>query len=480
MRRRRSCRVGRVRPRAAACRRPGEIVHATEVWAEPAGGGAVVARAAGAARRALRLLHGARRRRARPSARATAGRARRRPCTSQWLRSRDARAPGRTSTPTASGRSPSLGASCSRAARCRSTATTLVFFVAGDAGALCAPREPRASSRRRTRELPTLREAGVRLDLLVGSGNDPGERYDGALDVGARRADRRAATAASRTASRSRRAAAGPDRRHLRRGRLVRRRARASRSARGDACTKRSRSRRGGRRGDHGAGPVRRAASVAADERAASPGSRRTPVKALALAPLDEVELSEAGPRATGASTSSARPAGWSTTRTSRRSSWCAPPTTTRGRRSTLTMTDGRTSAARSSAGRSSMTSFHSDASCPPCARPVERGALGARRRGRFGSSSRAAAPDRGRSGAATLLATASLGALVRARRRPGRRPALPDELRDRGARAARGGHLDRAPRAGRRCGRDPATATSAGAWSRRRTRTRRSPISTR
>src|SRR5947209_88002 len=39
------------------------------------------------------------------------------------------------------------------------------------------------SSSRSSRELPTLLEAGVRLDLLVGSGTDPGERYDGGLDV---------------------------------------------------------------------------------------------------------------------------------------------------------------------------------------------------------------------------------------------------------------------------------------------------------
>ena len=33
------------------------------------------------------------------------------------------------------------------------------------------------------RELPTLREAGVPLDLLVASVNDPGERYDRSLEV---------------------------------------------------------------------------------------------------------------------------------------------------------------------------------------------------------------------------------------------------------------------------------------------------------
>ena len=31
--------------------------------------------------------------------------------------------------------------------------------------------------------MPTLEAARVHLDLLVGSGNDPGEAYDGGLDV---------------------------------------------------------------------------------------------------------------------------------------------------------------------------------------------------------------------------------------------------------------------------------------------------------
>jgi ribokinase len=35
-----------------------------------------------------------------------------------------------------------------------------------------------------SREVQALLEGGVRLDLLVGSGTDPGERYDGGLDVG--------------------------------------------------------------------------------------------------------------------------------------------------------------------------------------------------------------------------------------------------------------------------------------------------------
>jgi ribokinase len=58
-----------------------------------------------------------------------------------------------------------------------------VFFVAGEPAALRAARAARFLAAT-PREVPTLREAGVRLDLLVGSGTDPGERYDGGLDAG--------------------------------------------------------------------------------------------------------------------------------------------------------------------------------------------------------------------------------------------------------------------------------------------------------
>ena len=55
-----------------------------------------------------------------------------------------------------------------------------VFFVAGDAEALRAARAARFLAAV-TRELPTLREAEVPLDLLVGSARDPGEAYDGSV-----------------------------------------------------------------------------------------------------------------------------------------------------------------------------------------------------------------------------------------------------------------------------------------------------------
>jgi ribokinase len=55
-----------------------------------------------------------------------------------------------------------------------------VFFVAGDVAALRSARAARFLAAA-TRELPTLREGGVPLDLLVGSSGDPGELYDGSL-----------------------------------------------------------------------------------------------------------------------------------------------------------------------------------------------------------------------------------------------------------------------------------------------------------
>lgn len=52
-----------------------------------------------------------------------------------------------------------------------------VFFIAGDAGAVRAARAARVLTAT-PREVPTLAEAGVELDALVGSGRDEGERYE--------------------------------------------------------------------------------------------------------------------------------------------------------------------------------------------------------------------------------------------------------------------------------------------------------------
>ncbi|HEY2777463.1 MAG TPA: PfkB family carbohydrate kinase [Gaiellaceae bacterium] len=56
----------------------------------------------------------------------------------------------------------------------------LVFFVSGDEESLRAGRHGRFLAAT-VRELPTLERAGVELDLLVASANDPGERYDGSV-----------------------------------------------------------------------------------------------------------------------------------------------------------------------------------------------------------------------------------------------------------------------------------------------------------
>jgi len=58
----------------------------------------------------------------------------------------------------------------------------LVCFVSGDDASLTSARAARFLAAT-VRELPTLRRAGVELDLLVGSASDPGEQYDGSLGV---------------------------------------------------------------------------------------------------------------------------------------------------------------------------------------------------------------------------------------------------------------------------------------------------------
>lgn len=59
----------------------------------------------------------------------------------------------------------------------------LVFFVSGDVEALRSARRSRFVAAT-MREQPLLRDAGVHIDLMSGSANDPREHYDGTLDVG--------------------------------------------------------------------------------------------------------------------------------------------------------------------------------------------------------------------------------------------------------------------------------------------------------
>jgi len=161
--------------------RAGEIVHADEVWTEPAGGGAVVARqiallagrcelftafgdddaGRGAVRRLAELgldvhaqyPHAAATRRA-------------------WTHV-DAHGE-RTITV--------LGDKLLPSGPLPLDAYDLVFFVSGDAEALRSARSARFLAAT-LREQPTLREGDVPLDLLVGSAKDPSERYDGTLDA---------------------------------------------------------------------------------------------------------------------------------------------------------------------------------------------------------------------------------------------------------------------------------------------------------
>lgn len=59
----------------------------------------------------------------------------------------------------------------------------LVFFVSGDAEALRSARRARFLAAT-LRQQEVLHEAGVPIDLLVGSRNDDREHYDGSLDAG--------------------------------------------------------------------------------------------------------------------------------------------------------------------------------------------------------------------------------------------------------------------------------------------------------
>ena len=183
-----------------------------------------------------------------------------------------------------------------------------------------------------------------------------------------------------------------------------------------------------------------------------------TPVKATALQLVDEVELLEGGPKGDRRFyLRHARPGAWSTTRIAGRCSSCRPSTTSTPTRSRCGSPDGAVVSGSVERGEEVETRFHSTAADRPArARAVGRGSVGARRASGCGSSSRAhGAADRGRGGAATLLATASLGALAQTLGVDrGRRPPLPHELRGRRARAARGGRLARPQGCGRRGGR--------------------------
>jgi ribokinase len=168
--------------RVPHCPRAGEIVHANDFFSEPAGGGAVVARQL--ARLAGRcelftalgdddLGRAASRRLAelsidvhvqRPATTAGTRRA--------WTHTDDDGE--RTITV--------LGEKLLARGPLPLEGYDLVYFVSGEPEALRAARSATYLAAT-LREQPTLREAGVPLDLVVGSLNDPGEQYDGSLDA---------------------------------------------------------------------------------------------------------------------------------------------------------------------------------------------------------------------------------------------------------------------------------------------------------
>lgn len=160
----------------------GAIVHATEVWSEPAGGGAVVARqlALLAGRCELFTAFGD----------DAAGRSAVRRLAELGIDTHVQHRKGlstRRAWTHVDGEGERtitvLGDKLPPRGPLPLDGYDLVFFVSGDAEALRFARRSRFVAAT-MREQPVLREAGVHLDLISGSANDPTEHYDGSLDVG--------------------------------------------------------------------------------------------------------------------------------------------------------------------------------------------------------------------------------------------------------------------------------------------------------
>ena len=165
---------------------PGEIVHADETWAEAAGGGAVAAvqlRKLAGACSLFTVLGGD-----------ELGRRARRQLEAQGVTVHAvvAREPQRRAftfvdstgerTITVLGDKLRPSGDDRRLPWDELAGADAVFFVSGDAAAVAAARRARLLVAT-ARELATLREAAVALDVVVGSAKDAGERYDsGDLD----------------------------------------------------------------------------------------------------------------------------------------------------------------------------------------------------------------------------------------------------------------------------------------------------------
>lgn len=166
--------------RVEAVPRPGEIAHALETWEEPAGGGAVAA--AQLARLAGSCLfltafgadeHG---RRSRSALTQLGIDVRAIPDVEPTRRAFTFVDETGERTITVLGEKLRPKGGDSRLPWREFAGLDAIYFVSGDAEALHHARLARVLVAT-ARELPTLREAGVQLDVLVGSGEDEGELY---------------------------------------------------------------------------------------------------------------------------------------------------------------------------------------------------------------------------------------------------------------------------------------------------------------
>jgi ribokinase len=160
--------------------RPGEIAHAFETWEEPAGGGAVaavqLARLAGSCLLFTALGADELGRRARAELTALGVDVRAIPETEATRRAFTFVDDAGERTITVLGQKLRPRGGDSRLPWHDLRGLDAVYFVSGDDEAVHHARLARVLVAT-SRELPTLREAGVELDALVGSGDDEGELY---------------------------------------------------------------------------------------------------------------------------------------------------------------------------------------------------------------------------------------------------------------------------------------------------------------
>jgi len=160
--------------------RAGEIVHALETWQEPAGGGAVaaaqLARLAGSCVFFTALGADDLGRRSRSELTRLGIDVRAIPDAEPTRRAFTYVDETGERTITVLGQKLRLRGGDSRLPWRELAGLDAVYFVSGDAEALHHARLARVLVAT-ARELPTLREAGVQLDALVGSGDDEGELY---------------------------------------------------------------------------------------------------------------------------------------------------------------------------------------------------------------------------------------------------------------------------------------------------------------